>query len=45
MGQGTITNTQLATTFIAVDMMDNANALPTCPSATASKEDSSSKLV
>jgi hypothetical protein len=30
-GQGPITNTQIETSFIAVDMMDNASALPTCP--------------
>jgi hypothetical protein len=39
-----ITNTRLETNFAAVDMMDNASALPTCPQR-ATKEDSSSKLV
>jgi hypothetical protein len=30
-GLGPIINAPLETNFIAVDMMDNASALPTCP--------------
>jgi hypothetical protein len=40
--QGSITNTRLD--FIAVDMMDNASALPTCPQRQQSQEAEKSKL-